>query len=211
MSEGSGTVSCFLVIHDAHPMALNLLQALARAGAACDAVDWLSSRDSGGRARLRDAVSAEVVILAGASLPAGVGSERAASTLPWLEDRTAKPLLALGRISGRLATALGASEAPSLRPSHGHITQIYHAGVGLLAGLPKPLLVMRYDSVLPRSLPPHLAAVAWSEEGDILAWRHRHRPWWGISFHPESLFAGPSRELLTHLVERGREAFYAAT
>ena len=204
-------MSRLFVIHDGHPMAFNLLQALAREGAVCDAVDWRNSRDNWVRAGLRDAASAEVVILAGATLPSGDGVEGGVFTAPWLEDLTAKPLLALGRVSGRLAAALGASEAPSLRPSHGHIVPVLHAGVGLLAGLPKPLLVMRYDSVLPRSLPPHLEAAAWSEEGDILAWRHRHRPWWGTSFHPESLFAGPSRELLTHLVERGREAFYAAT
>lgn len=219
-------MSRFLLVHDGHPMAGGLVQALARAGATPDLVNWRSAGQNELRATLQaaaegvaqgGAASTQVVLLAGASLPMGAGIGRdctpaagGIAAVPWLEGLAETPLLALGRVSGWLAAALGAGEGPSLRPSHGHIVPVQHSSVGLLAGLPSPLPVMRYDSVLPRNLPPHLAAEAWSEEGDILAWRHRHRPWWGISFHPESLFAGASRDLLTHLVERGKEAFHAA-
>ena len=72
----------------------------------------------------------------------------------------------------------------------------------LFAGLPSPLEVARYHSLVtdPDSLPDVLEPVAWStdvaDEGEIQALRHRALPLWGVQFHPESLFSEHGSTLL---------------
>lgn len=65
----------------------------------------------------------------------------------------------------------------------------------LWQGVPDPLLATRYHSLLvePGSLPPDLEVTAVTDEGEVMALRHRQKPLWGVQFHPESIGcpAGP--------------------
>ncbi len=84
------------------------------------------------------------------------------------------------------------------QPMHGRISQIYHTGVGVLAGLPSPFPVVRYHSLVVTQLPDELEAVAWTEDGIIMAIRHRIEPIWGVQFHPESVSSAHGRDLITN-------------
>ncbi|MEA5582691.1 aminodeoxychorismate synthase component I [Nodularia harveyana UHCC-0300] len=76
--------------------------------------------------------------------------------------------------------------APEVR--HGRLSQIYHNQSELFREIPQGFSVVRYHSlIVAEELPNCLEKVAWTEEGLIMALRHRHLPFWGVQFHPESI------------------------
>jgi anthranilate synthase/aminodeoxychorismate synthase-like glutamine amidotransferase len=70
-------------------------------------------------------------------------------------------------------------------PVHGKSTEIGHDGTGLFAGLPDPLVVGRYHSlVVDPELPEALVATAHGG-GVLMAMRHRELPDEGVQLHLE--------------------------
>lgn len=108
-----------------------------------------------------------------------------------------------------IAAAYGGEVVPSPRPTHGRASPIRHTGEGIFAGLPQPMTVGRYHSLsVPRaSLPWELEVAAETEEGEVMAVRHREHPVWGVQFHPESVLTEHGHGLLRNfLALRGRGA-----
>ena len=62
--------------------------------------------------------------------------------------------------------------------------QIHHSGVDIFAGLPSPFPAVRYHSLAVTALPDDLEELAWADDGVLMGVRHRHRPLWGVQFHP---------------------------
>jgi len=91
---------------------------------------------------------------------------------------------------------------------HGKTSEILHDGSGLFAGLPSPLRVMRYHSLvvehdtLPTSL--EVTARAADDPREIHALRHRTHPVWGVQFHPESILTQDGRRLLANFLTLAR-------
>lgn len=73
-------------------------------------------------------------------------------------------------------------------PMHGKASLIYHRAEGILAGLPNPFLAGRYHSlvVVPSGNATELECLAHTQEGEVMAIRHRQLPIVGVQFHPES-------------------------
>ena len=113
---------------------------------------------------------------------------------------TELPLLGVCLGHQGICAASGARVVRAPRPMHGRLSQIRHAGVGIFAGLPSPLPVVRYHSLVvdDRDLPPELEVLARSKDGAVMAVRHRTRPLWGVQFHPESIAAVHGAELLAN-------------
>jgi|GEM_PF-66662 len=90
--------------------------------------------------------------------------------------------------------------APSVM--HGKTDCIEHNGDGLFDGLPQPLEVMRYHSwiVEAQSLPESLVVTARNCDGLIMAMQHRHRPLFGVQFHPESIGTPSGQSLLQNFL-----------
>ena len=88
-----------------------------------------------------------------------------------------------------IGVAFGATvdRAPELL--HGKTSEVYHEGVGVLAGLPEPFIATRYHSlcVLDAGLPADLEVTARTSTGVIMALRHRDLSIEGVQFHPESV------------------------
>ncbi len=96
-----------------------------------------------------------------------------------------------------LAEAFGGETVRAERAMHGEAGLIRHDGDGLFKDAPQPLSVGRYHSLvshIPDAGP--LEPCAWSEEGELMAIRHKERPWFGVQFHPESVLT-PQGDLLT--------------
>ena len=75
------------------------------------------------------------------------------------------------------------------RPVHGRTSFIDHDGTSVFTGLPSPIEVTRYHSLVipPQSVPAALRVTARSrDDGEIMAVEHRTHPVVGVQFHPES-------------------------
>jgi anthranilate synthase component 2 len=94
------------------------------------------------------------------------------------------------------------------RVMHGKTSQIEHKGEGVFAGLPSPMEVMRYHSLVvePSSLPDclEIVAVAAKDRTEIHGMRHKVHPVFGVQFHPESVMTPHGKQLLGNFLELTR-------
>ena len=92
-------------------------------------------------------------------------------------------------------------------PMHGRLDEVRHEGSGLFHGLPAPLQVMRYHSLVALDpLPSTLRVLARSRENLVMAVEARGRPQWGVQFHPESICSQGGRQLLINFRNLSRQA-----
>ena len=78
---------------------------------------------------------------------------------------------------------------------HGKATNVTHDGRGLFAGLPENFAAGRYHSLAATTIPESLEVSATSDDGEVMAVRHRKLPVDGVQFHPESVLTVCGREL----------------
>ena len=92
------------------------------------------------------------------------------------------------------------------RPVHGKISRISHDDHGVFAGLPNPLRVGRYHSlVVDIEAATGLEATAYTDEGEVMARAHRWYPVVGVQFHPESVLTEHGHDLLKNFLRRADE------
>lgn len=105
-----------------------------------------------------------------------------------------------------LGEAFGGRTVRARRAMHGKTGPIRHDGRGIFEGVPSPLRVARYHSLVSAAdaLPTQLVPVAWStapeDKGEVQAMRHKSLPLWGVQFHPESLFSDHGAILLENFL-----------
>ena len=99
-----------------------------------------------------------------------------------------------------MAQAFGATVIRH-EPVHGKTTEIEHDGRTIFAGLPRPLTVGRYHSLVvdAESLPDVLEPTA-SGGGVLMGVRHRRLPAEGVQFHPESVLTDAGKQLLENFL-----------
>jgi anthranilate synthase/aminodeoxychorismate synthase-like glutamine amidotransferase len=107
-----------------------------------------------------------------------------------------------------IGAAFGGRVVRARRPMHGRTSLVRHLGEGVFAGLPNPLQATRYHSLVvsPEGLPDALVATAFSEEGEIMALRHRAHPIVGVQFHPEAVLTAHGHDLLRNFLALARPA-----
>ncbi len=83
---------------------------------------------------------------------------------------------------------------------HGKTSRVVHAGDGVLAGLPSPFTATRYHSlaIMPETLPEVLEVTARTDQGVIMAVKHRSLPVEAVQFHPESVLTEGGYQLLAN-------------
>jgi anthranilate synthase component II len=97
-----------------------------------------------------------------------------------------------------IAEAFNATVARAPEPTHGRASIIEHNECGVFAGLPNPLFVGRYHSLVVEksSLPAELALTACTPDGIVMAIAHQKLPIIGLQFHPESILTECGCEIL---------------
>ncbi|MBA2175068.1 aminodeoxychorismate/anthranilate synthase component II [Halobacillus locisalis] len=98
----------------------------------------------------------------------------------------------------------GGSVIKGLQPMQGKVTRVTHDGQTIFENLPSSLQVTRYHSLVTPAdqLPPSLEVSATSEDGVVMAVRHRHLPVEGIQFHPESIMTEYGYDMLYSAYQR---------
>lgn len=104
-----------------------------------------------------------------------------------------------------IAKAFGGEVVRAPRPTHGKASRIYHKGEGMFKGLPSPIVATRYHSlmVVLDELSSELEVEARSEDGLVMAIRHKSHPTFGVQFHPESVLTEHGSALLRNFYELG--------
>ena len=141
-----------------------------------------------------------IVISPGPGTPDGAGITLA------LIRKIAGRIPVLGVCLGHQAIgqAFGAKVVRAARIMHGKISRIRHDAKGIFAGLPDRFCATRYHSLVVEagSLPACLEVSAHSEDGEIMALRHRDIAVEGVQFHPEALLTEHGHRMLQNFMER---------
>ncbi|MBH9553560.1 anthranilate synthase component II [Inhella gelatinilytica] len=107
-----------------------------------------------------------------------------------------------------IGQALGGKIVRAQRQMHGKASTITNDGRGVFKGLPQQFSVIRYHSLViePATCPPELEVSARSEDGEIMAVRHRElagtkTPIEGVQYHPESILSEHGHAQLKNFLE----------
>lgn len=189
-----------LVIDNYDSFTYNLVQYLGELGATVEV-------------RRNDAIAVEdiaalapsaIVLSPGPCTPAEAGI-----TIPVIRRWGATiPMLGVCLGHQAIGEAFGGKVVRADRVMHGKTSLVTHDGTGVFAGLPSPLEVMRYHSLViqPSSLPATLAVTARAADSrdEIHAVRHVDYPVFGVQFHPESIMTQHGKQMLANFLEVAR-------
>ena len=102
---------------------------------------------------------------------------------------------AIGQVYGGVVT-----RAPRLM--HGKVSAVHHRGDPLFTGVPSPFEATRYHSlIVAEPLPADLRITSYTDEGEVMALRHRTHPVMGVQFHPESILTTFGPRILRNFLE----------
>lgn len=148
---------------------------------------------------IRRAAPAAIVISPGPGTPRDAGISEAV-----VEEFTGKiPILGVCLGHQAIGEVLGGQIGPAKRPLYGRTSRLTHNAGGLFEGLPQPLVVGRYHSLIVEptlALESALSIDAVSEEGEIMAFSHRSEPVYGVQFHPESILTEQGHALFANFL-----------
>ncbi|MCA9216592.1 MAG: aminodeoxychorismate/anthranilate synthase component II [Planctomycetales bacterium] len=101
-----------------------------------------------------------------------------------------------------IAQAFGAQIRPTKTPMHGRASQIVHDASGIFQDIPNPTTVARYHSLIAveHSMPSELHVSARTEDGTVMAIRHKTSLCVGLQFHPESILTTHGFQMLRNFL-----------
>ena len=87
---------------------------------------------------------------------------------------------------------------------HGKTSMVSHNGEGLFRELENPFQATRYHSLVieKASMPDCLEVTAWTDDGEVMAVRHKSLAVEGVQFHPESIVTQHGHDLLRNFLEQ---------
>jgi len=184
------------VIDNYDSFTYNLVQELGELGARVE----VARNDAFDLDDVRDAAADGIVVSPGPGTPRDAGLSN--DVIATFGDRI--PLLGVCLGHQCIAHVFGGRVVRAPELLHGKTSRIHHAGDGVFADLPSPIVATRYHSLIVAEdgLPGQLEITAWTHDGLIMGLRHRSRPIEGVQFHPESILTSAGMDLLRAFVHR---------
>jgi anthranilate synthase/aminodeoxychorismate synthase-like glutamine amidotransferase len=184
-----------LVLDNYDSFTYNLVQYLGELGADVQTV----RNDRAGVEELLDRGYERCVVSPGPCTP-----EKAGITLELVRRMPEAGVPTLGVCLGHQALAQAFGGQVRLNPPvHGKTTTIEHDGRTIFSGLPSPLTVGRYHSLVVDPQLPGCLEESARGGGVVMGVRHRELPAEGVQFHPESVLTAEGKKLLANFLEMG--------
>jgi len=103
-----------------------------------------------------------------------------------------------------IAEAYGGKVVRASQVMHGKPCMIKHDGSTIFSDLSNPFEAGRYHSLLVErtAFPECLEITAESQDGEIMALRHREFPVHGVQFHPESVLTPEGKNIIAGFLSR---------
>lgn len=101
-----------------------------------------------------------------------------------------------------IGDVLGGRVVRAREPMHGRASLVTHQGTDVFRGLPNPVRVGRYHSLIVEvdEATAPLAVTARSERGEVMGLAHREHPTFGVQFHPESILTEGGHAMLANFL-----------
>ncbi len=107
-----------------------------------------------------------------------------------------------------IAQAFGGKVVHADEIMHGKVSKIIHNGTELYGGIPSPLSVTRYHSLVAErcSLPDCLEVTAYVDnkhksKKEIMSFQHKTKAIYGVQYHPESILTEYGHQILNNFLK----------
>jgi anthranilate synthase component 2 len=147
-----------------------------------------------------EALNADRIMLS----PGPCTPDKAGISLAVIEHFKGKlPLMGVCLGHQSIGQAFGGEVVHAKQIMHGKTSPIRHLNKGVFKNIENPFTVTRYHSlvVARKTLPECLEVTAWTEDGEIMGFRHRDYLIEGVQFHPESILTEHGHALLKNFLE----------
>ena len=173
----------------------NLVQYLRQLGSEV----FVARNDALGVADIEAMAPRGIVISPGPGRPENAGVSM--DTIRTFSGRV--PLLGVCLGHQAIAAAFGGRIVSARHLMHGKTSEITADGRSVFKGIKQPFTAMRYHSlaVSREHLPACLEVSAHTDDGEIMALRHREHPTEGLQFHPESIMTTVGKRLLRNFLK----------
>ena len=103
-----------------------------------------------------------------------------------------------------ICQAFGARISYAGELMHGKASKVeFDTGDILFKDLEKPVIVARYHSLtaVRETMPEELQVTAWTQDGEVMAVRHRKYDIYGVQFHPESVMTLQGEQMIRNFLK----------
>lgn len=149
-------------------------------------------------ARIRELAPQAIVVSPGPGTP-----ENAGISIDVIREFGSQiPILGVCLGHQAIGAAYGARVSRADALMHGKTSQIHHDGTGLFESMPRPFTATRYHSlhVERATIPDSLQVTAETNDGVVMAVRHKQYPTFGVQFHLESILTESGDRLVRNFL-----------